>query len=55
MGTKLCGCDDNKVTPLQESDVLNKFYNLNLITIYFNFIHSSANQFINQIPMLTRI
>ena len=47
MGTKIRECDDNKVTPLQESDVLNQFYNLNIITIYFNFIHSSANQFIN--------
>ena len=51
MGTKLCGCDDNKVTPLQESDVLNQFYNLNLITIYFNFIiiriyNSYSNSFI---------
>ena len=54
MGTKLCGCDDNKITPLYESDVLIQIYNLTLIIIYFNFIHSSANQFINQIRILTQ-
>jgi hypothetical protein len=46
MGTKLCGCEDNKNTPTPETDV---FYNSNNNYHIIFLFHSSANKLLKWI------